>query len=144
MNLALNARDAMPGGGTLVIRARPAAPGELDHRATIEPGQEWTVIEVADDGIGMDEATLARAYDPFFTTKAEGRGTGLGLATVRAIADQAHGVTWIESAPDEGTTVSVAFPREEQAAEAAPADAGAVLGAGGLPAGQFREPGVSQ
>jgi signal transduction histidine kinase len=96
VNLVLNARDAMQGAGALTIAVRPDPIG--------------VVLDVADGGVGMDEATRARALEPFFTTKA-GMGTGLGLAIVYGIVSRAGGTIEIESAPGEGTCVTVRLPR---------------------------------
>jgi signal transduction histidine kinase/CheY-like chemotaxis protein len=111
LNLAVNARDAMPGGGTLTIGTRlvpaPALPAPA---ATLRAPHGVVVITVADTGVGMDDATRARAFEPFFTTKDAGKGTGLGLATVFGIAQQSGGTVWLESEPGRGTTVSLALP----------------------------------
>jgi signal transduction histidine kinase/ActR/RegA family two-component response regulator len=100
LNLTVNARDAMPEGGDLTI--------ELDRVA--RDGEEWAEIVVRDTGEGMDEATLARATEPFFTTKGVGRGTGLGLANVRSTIEGLGGEVRIESAPGTGTTVRLSVP----------------------------------
>jgi signal transduction histidine kinase len=116
LNLAVNARDAMPGGGTLTIAARaqtvtPGDPGGL------EPGS-YVSISVVDTGIGMDEATLARATEPFFTTKGIGKGTGLGLSMVQGLAAQSGGALHITSRPGEGTTAEIWLPVGEDKPEA--------------------------
>jgi signal transduction histidine kinase len=100
VNLAMNARDAMPGGGTLTIEVRPDPKG--------------VALEVADTGLGMDEATRARVLEPFFTTKA-GAGTGLGLAIVYGIVTSAGGTLDVASAPGVGTSVTVRLPRASDA-----------------------------
>jgi hypothetical protein len=108
LNLAINARDAMSDGGVLVISAAaepPSAPGE-------PPG---VVLSVSDTGHGMPAEVADRAFEPFFTTKPRGRGTGLGLATVYGIVEQNHGSVDIETAPEEGTTVTVWLPRADSA-----------------------------
>ena len=106
MNLAINARDAMESVGRLQIGLRPAT-GE----APIAQEGDWVELWVRDDGVGMDEHTLTRAIEPFFTTKAVGAGTGLGLSTVFGIA-QSWGATFhLESTPTHGTTASLYIPR---------------------------------
>jgi PAS domain S-box-containing protein len=108
LNLSLNARDAMPRGGTLRIEVSRGSPA----LATGGAGsiQDWALLTVSDEGHGMDEATLRHAFDPFFTTKALGLGTGLGLATVENIVNVAGGSVSIASHPNVGTTVSVRLP----------------------------------
>ncbi len=111
MNLTLNARDAMPGGGTILIatsvvhRAQPAvvASGAL-------PRGDYAVITVRDAGTGMDEATRVQIFEPFLTTKAPGQGTGLGLATVHRIVQEQGGAIDVTSAPGEGSTFTVYLP----------------------------------
>ncbi len=105
LNLAVNARDAMPDGGKIVIAARQeqvAPPG----RDGLEPG-DYVCISVVDRGEGMDEETLARAMEPFFTTKGVGKGTGLGLSMVQGFAQQCGGALLLKSKPGEGTTVDL-------------------------------------
>ncbi|HEV2594236.1 MAG TPA: PAS domain-containing protein [Sphingomicrobium sp.] len=114
LNLALNARDAMPQGGDLFIGT---AVCHIDQDAELKSG-EYVELVVRDTGVGMDETTLRRAIDPFFTTKAVGKGTGLGLAQVYGSARQAGGTVRIESKIGEGTTVRVFFPRTSLAATA--------------------------
>ncbi|EHN10571.1 PAS/PAC sensor hybrid histidine kinase [Patulibacter medicamentivorans] len=108
-NLAVNARDAMPGGGVLAITTRTADEAERDELPMVE-------LVVADTGSGMSDAVQQRAMEPFFTTKPEGRGTGLGLATVYGIATQHDGRVRIESALGEGTVVRVQLPAVGQPA----------------------------
>jgi CheY-like chemotaxis protein len=105
LNLVLNARDAMPGGGSIVISAggETVAPG---NTVGVEPG-DYVRISVRDTGEGMDEATLARATEPFFTTKGVGRGTGLGLSMVHGVAEQSGGRLTLRSRPGEGTTAEI-------------------------------------
>jgi CheY-like chemotaxis protein len=106
-NLALNARDAMPTGGTLWIatsrRRAPAARGRSNER-------DFAVLEVRDSGIGMDEATRARIFEPFFTTKSTPGSSGLGLATVYGIVRQHKGHVTVYSAPGEGAAFEVWLP----------------------------------
>ena len=110
VNLAVNARDAMPDGGTLLLAAAPEAVLEAKtHPACLAPGG-YLRLSVSDTGTGMDAATLARASEPFFTTKPVGQGTGLGLAMARGFAHQSGGGLAIESAPGRGTTVTLWFP----------------------------------
>jgi PAS domain S-box-containing protein len=113
LNLALNARDAMPQGGKLHIATIAR---HVTDDPELAPG-DYVELVVRDTGTGMDEETLRRAIDPFFTTKPVGKGTGLGLAQVYGSARQGGGTVRIESKPGEGTTVSVFFPRTEQPVE---------------------------
>jgi len=110
LNLAANARDAMPTGGTLTIQTSAATPGGRDPSGG--PGQ-FARLTVADTGVGMDAPTRARLFEPFFTTKPPGRGTGLGLVTVRQIAGRAGGRVSVDSEPGRGTAVHVDLPRVE-------------------------------
>jgi len=116
LNLALNAGDAMPRGGELTIRTALATP-PLPPEAPDRDGR-YVTLTVADTGVGMDAATLARVFEPFFSTKQPGRGTGLGLATVYGIVSQAGGWVRAESEQGKGSTFTAAFPI---ATEAAPA-----------------------
>ncbi|PPQ35751.1 PAS domain S-box protein [Rhodopila globiformis] len=112
INLATNARDAMNGMGTLVLTA---AEDSQPHRTfpgtdlVLEPGR-YIHLSIADTGCGMDAATLARATEPFFTTKPQGKGTGLGLAMARGFSEQSGGGIHIASTPGTGTTVHLYFP----------------------------------
>ena len=111
MNLALNARDAMPDGGQLTIATRSATVTDGDMASSrVIPAGNYAVIEVTDSGTGMDAATQARAFEPFFTTKEQGKGTGLGLATVYGIVTQSAGHVLLKSAPGAGTTFEVYLP----------------------------------
>jgi|CZKU01.1.fsa_nt_gi two-component system cell cycle sensor histidine kinase/response regulator CckA len=114
MNLCTNARDALPEGGEIVIRTEAVA-SEAAARADgagpdDPPSGRWVHVVVSDGGIGMDPVTLSRAFEPLFTTKALGRGTGLGLATVQAIVSQNGGKVTIESRVTRGTTAHVWLP----------------------------------
>ncbi len=116
LNLSVNARDAMPDGGTLTI----AAAGERvesGHRSKLRPG-EYVRLSVADTGLGMDEETLARAIEPFFSTKGIGKGTGLGLSMVHGLAAQLGGAFAIDSRLGLGTRVELWLPKSEVAADA--------------------------
>jgi PAS domain S-box-containing protein len=110
VNLATNARDAMPGGGTLTFAAvAEEFTAGLTHPAGLEPGQ-YVRLSVTDTGIGMDQATLVRAMEPFFTTKPQDKGTGLGLSMAKGFAEQSGGALAIDSAPGKGTTVMLWLP----------------------------------
>jgi len=109
LNLAVNARDAMPDGGHLVIRTMQGEPDE--H------GVSYVVIEVSDTGHGMGEEILAHIFEPFFTTKADGRGTGLGLSTVYGIVTQAAGHIAVQSTPHEGSTFHIRIPADTSGIE---------------------------
>jgi two-component system cell cycle sensor histidine kinase/response regulator CckA len=111
LNLVLNARDAVAEGGHISIAASNRdLNGRAAAAAGVPPG-EYVVLEVADDGCGMDESTRAHLFEPFFTTKQAGQGTGLGLATVKAIVTQARGNVVVDSAPGRGTRMRVLLPR---------------------------------
>jgi len=129
LNLAINARDAMPEGGHLVIETHnrqvdlATAAAHIDRSAG-----DYVCISVADSGTGMDTETIARAFEPFFTTKPLGQGTGLGLSMIYGFARQSEGYVAIESTPGRGTTVHLCLPRFEGEAddeEAAPVDGAA-------------------
>jgi signal transduction histidine kinase len=109
LNLALNARDAMPDGGRLMIRAEETGDTEAADPSLL-PG-DYVRIKIVDTGAGMDEATRAKAIEPFFTTKGPGMGTGLGLSVVHGIAAQSGGLLRIDSAPNRGTAIELWLPR---------------------------------
>ncbi len=113
LNLAVNARDAMPDGGHLTITAA-AEMVDAVHRAHLAPGH-YLRLSVTDTGEGMDEATIARAIEPFFSTKGVGKGTGLGLSMVHGLAAQLGGGLAISSQLGEGTIVELWLPASEQA-----------------------------
>jgi signal transduction histidine kinase/ActR/RegA family two-component response regulator len=121
MNLSINARDAMPGGGRLRIELANVALGDVPRRpAELAPGP-YVRLSVADTGSGMSAETLARIFEPFFTTKEVGRGTGLGLAMVYGIIEQAGGAIDVETALGQGTTFHVYLPAAGDAEVEAPA-----------------------
>lgn len=129
LNLAVNARDAMPDGGKLSINTRNVPRRELAALAMPEPAEpgDYVLIEVTDTGTGIPEDIRDKIFEPFFSTKGVGEGTGLGLATVYGIVQQTGGQLYVESEMGEGTTFGILLPRheadEEEASE--PVAAGA-------------------
>ena len=128
LNVALNARDAMPGGGSIKISAvAQSVGGRSSIKAWMQsakgnaapspnlPVGEYVRITIADNGEGMDEATLAKAAEPFFTTKGPGKGTGLGLSMVQGLAAQSGGLLSIQSQPGAGTVVELWLPKAKTA-----------------------------
>jgi len=108
LNLVVNARDAMPEGGSITIAAREQLVGEGATDGLV-PGR-YVSLSVIDRGVGMDSETLARAMEPFFTTKGVGKGTGLGLSMVHGLAEQSGGRFFLESTPGKGTEASLWLP----------------------------------
>ena len=129
LNIAINARDAMPDGGTLRFHAEPcvalptAVRNELDDPSAPEDG--FVSVSISDTGTGMPDEVRERAFEPFFTTKEAGRGTGLGLSTVYGFVKQSKGAIAIDSAPGAGTTLTLYIPRPWATAAAAGDDAAA-------------------
>jgi PAS domain S-box-containing protein len=132
LNLAINARDAMPAGGTLTVETGVA---DLDARYAsrhegLKPGR-YVMVAVTDTGVGMPPEVLAKAYDPFFTTKPAGEGTGLGLSMVHGFVNQTGGHVRIHSQPGRGTSVKLYLPVAEPSHEVAAPETGEMpLGAG--------------
>lgn len=123
LNLAVNARDAMPDGGTLTIRALNQAVLEQGHHADDPPPGEWVLVEVRDTGVGIPEDVQPKVFEPFFTTKPHGQGTGLGLSQVYGFIKQSGGHVRLVSGTGQGTTVRLYLPRargEGQLPEAVP------------------------
>jgi signal transduction histidine kinase/CheY-like chemotaxis protein len=108
INVAVNARDAMPGGGRFVIRCQNVRVTASDEKL---PDGEYVLMTLSDDGEGMTAEVAKRAFEPLFTTKERGSGTGLGLAQVLAACEQAGGTARIDSVPSRGTTVRLYLPR---------------------------------
>ncbi len=109
-NLATNARDAMPDGGTVTIVVDQVRVSPGDPESSLGAPGEYVTLSVIDTGTGMDEGTLARAMEPFFTTKPAGEGTGLGLSMVFGLMQQHRGFLSLSSQPGHGTTVRLFFP----------------------------------
>lgn len=124
MNLVINAGDAMPEGGALHVETARLVPED-------SPAEPWAVFRVADEGSGMDAATRAQIFDPFFTTKSVGKGTGLGLATVKRIVDEIGGRIEVTSEPGRGSTFVILLPGVEEAEQVEPRPPPALPRAGG-------------
>jgi PAS domain S-box-containing protein len=123
VNLAVNARDAMPEGGTVQVIAsrRRLAEGTVNERANLAPG-DYAAISVVDDGLGMTPEVKERLFDPFFTTKESGKGTGLGLATCYGIVTRFEGDIEVYSEYGRGTRVVVLLPLTEQSPQSEAAE----------------------
>jgi two-component system, cell cycle sensor histidine kinase and response regulator CckA len=112
INLAVNARDAMPNGGKLLVNTRNATLTEAEQRGVeLMPAGEYIVVEVTDTGIGIPRENLSRIFEPFFSTKEVGSGTGLGLSTVYGIVKQTGGFVFVESVVNKGTSFTIYLPR---------------------------------
>ncbi len=114
INLAVNARDAMQGGGTLTIRtANLTQPSTMRRGHEVMPAGDYVLIEVTDTGVGIPKEHLVRIFEPFFSTKEVGSGTGLGLSTVYGIVRQTGGFIFVDSAPGRGAVFQIYLPRHQ-------------------------------
>ncbi len=120
LNILINARDAMPDGGTVTIRTENHVFDIDELPSGLAQTGRYVSVSVTDTGLGMPPEILARVMEPFFTTKEEGRGTGLGLAMVYGFAKQSGGTVVIESRAGHGTTVRLYFPMSDSEERPAP------------------------
>jgi CheY-like chemotaxis protein len=110
MNLALNSRDAMPGGGRILIRLIRVEFDSVEQVPIPDAAGEWVRIMILDNGSGISDEALNHLFEPFYTTKEPGKGTGLGLAQVYGIVKQHHGFVGVESELGKGTTIGITLP----------------------------------
>ena len=110
LNLVLNARDAMPGGGTMRVQVRAATREDAAACDTPIDASAYAVLEVEDDGVGMDDKVRAHVFEPFFTTKGAGEGAGLGLAVAHGIVKQSEGHILVDSRPGRGSRFTLLWP----------------------------------
>lgn len=115
LNLVINARDAMPDGGIVLIETRNAVLSAINRPVDLPDG-EYVVVSVTDPGTGMSDDVLAKAFEPFFTTKLDGKGSGLGLSMVLSVARQSGGDVRIRSQAGKGTSIEVYLPRVQSSA----------------------------
>jgi signal transduction histidine kinase len=112
INLVINSRDAMPDGGKIRLETRNAELGpEAAAFKLAPPPGAYAELTVSDTGMGMSPETLEHLFEPFYTTKKPGQGTGLGLSTVYGIVSRVGGGIYVESAPDRGTTFKIYLPK---------------------------------
>jgi two-component system cell cycle sensor histidine kinase/response regulator CckA len=129
INLTVNARDAMPGGGSVDIRTVNTTLEQSVQRGhEVMKAGDYVMIEVADSGVGIAKEDMPRIFEPFFSTKEVGAGTGLGLSTVYGIIHQTGGYIFVDSAPGEGTTFSIYLPRYMDDEDATPQTVPATTG----------------
>jgi two-component system NtrC family sensor kinase len=118
LNLCLNSRDAMPGGGEFLVSTDAVSwDGERVEDHAVMPAGQYVLLAASDNGTGMDDATRKHVFEPYFTTKAPGKGTGLGLSMVYGIVKQNGGFVFLDSRPGEGTTFRIYFPATESVPE---------------------------
>jgi signal transduction histidine kinase len=128
MNLAINARDAMPSGGNLTIETSNVCLDEeyAKNHVPTQPGS-YVLLSVSDCGVGMTEKIKQHIFEPFYTTKDIGKGTGLGLATVYGIIKQSGGYIWVDSEEGVGTKFNIYLPRVDAESESVPEEKAAAM-----------------